>query len=115
NLLRRVAQDCKSLPRRFVEEAVRDLDKAITKKLRADTGGDRSLSGAPGRLRVQKKISGETVVTGEVTPGPRSRMAQWSWLEYGTGHPGPTKPKDTWSEPASHEIEVLRRKARQRL
>lgn len=113
-MLRTVARECKSLPRMAVEEAVSSFDKAITKTLKRDTGGDSRLSGAPTRMRVSKKIDGTSYVTGELTPN-RQAMGQWTWLDDGTGDPGPTRAKRTWSEPTSAEMEKVTVAVRKRL
>lgn len=112
--LRRIARETKSVPRKAIEDAAKTLKRGIDKKLRGDTGGDNSLSGAPRRMRVQTKVTGETVVVGTVSPN-KSAMAQWVWLNEGTGHPGPTAPKFTWDEPVSEEMKNVQRAIRRRL
>lgn len=105
SLLRNVARETRSLPRKAIDEIVTTVSKAGTKHLAGDTGGDRILSGTTRRqatrLTVRKKVQGDSVVTGLVSPGPSGRpIAMWSWLEWGTVH---TRPKHTWSlgvEPA---------------
>lgn len=113
-LLRQVAQACKTLPRRVVEDATKQFRKGLEKKLTADTGGDSRLSGAPTRMRVQVKVTGETIVTGTVTPN-KPAMAQWVWLDKGTGNPGPTEAKRTWSEPVSADMKAVTKTVRDRL
>lgn len=112
--LRRIARECKSLPRQAVEGATKAFKKSIDKSLKADTGGDFRLSGAPTRMRVQSKVTGDTVVEGTVSPN-KPAMAQWVWLNEGTGEPGPTAPKGTWSEPVSREMKTVTRAVRERL
>ena len=112
--LRRIARECKTLPRKAVEDASKAFTKSITKTLKRDTGGDQRLSGAPTRMRVQSKVQGETVVTATISPN-KTAMAQWVWLEEGTGEPGPTAPKGTWSEPVSKELKTVTRAVRERL
>lgn len=113
-MLRQIARECRSLPRVAVEEAATSFQKAITKKLQRDTGGDSRLSGAPTKMRVQKKIDGDTYVTAEITPN-KPAMSMWVWLDEGTGDPGPTKAKGTWSEPASAEMDQVTAAVRKRL
>lgn len=120
-LLRRVAQETKSLPRSFVEGATKTVKKAIDRKLVSDTGGDRSLSNAPGRLRITTKVDGTSVVTGTVSPGPKRGLARWTWLEDGTKphaigrgeHPG-TRGKGTWTKPAEPAVRALVQDIRKR-
>lgn len=116
-LLRRVARASESFPRRFVTDATKKIATAIDKRLIGDAGGDRLLSGTNRngravRLRVQRKVDGHQVVTGEVAPGPNGRpIALWSWLDRGTKphmiggrqHPG-TAAKHTWSKPADEAL-----------
>lgn len=113
--LSRVARRLRTLPRAAIDEAAGEIARAATRQLTRDTGGDRSLSGAPGRLKVTKRVTGDTVVEGKVTPNPAYLMAQWSWLEEGTGPPGPTAAKNTWTDPTGRALEHARRTIRQRL
>lgn len=96
------------MPRRLVDDVTKKIAKAIDKRLVADTGGDRSLSGAPQRMKVERKVTGESLVTGVVGPGPRAGMAMWSWLEKGTGEPAPTKAKRTWTKPLGPALDEAR-------
>lgn len=109
NELRRISKALRSLPRKWAEDGAKTVRKAGSKTLSADTGGDASLSGAPGKLKVDTRVRGDAIVTLTVTPGPRRGGAgRWAWLEHGTlphtaggmfqgaAHPG-TRPKRTWS------------------
>jgi hypothetical protein len=116
--LRRIANEAKSFPRKFVEGGVKDVRVPIQKGLKADTGGDSILSGTnrqgrAGKLTVQARVKGDAIVTGTVKPGPSGRpVAIWHWLEYGTGPPGPTAGKRTWSRAAAPAVEKLQRSAK---
>lgn len=111
--LRRLSRDMRSLPRQWIDDSVKTIRKAATKRLGGDTGGDRSLSNAPGKLRVEAKVSGDQVATATITPGPRRSGAQWSWLEEGTQphrigrgrHPG-TSGKQTWTKGTSPAVKA---------
>lgn len=109
--MRRIARDARKLPRILVDDATMALQKGVTKTLKADTGGDASLSNAPTKLRVARKVSGETIVKGEVSTGKRG-AGQWAWLESGTmphgGHPG-TSAKETWSRAVEPGLRVVNR------
>jgi hypothetical protein len=119
-LLRRVAAQTKSLPRKVVEESSKSISKAVKSRLKVDAGGDSSLSGAPSRLSVRVTVKGRgKVVTGEIMPTPKRSMAQWSWLEYGTnphtirkGQVIYSKAKGTWTKAIDPEIEALIKDAR---
>jgi hypothetical protein len=114
--LRTIARNAKSFPRKFVEDSAKSVNKAIDRRLVSDTGGDRVLSGTTrsgkvGKLTVKSKIDGQgSVVTGTITPaGPRG---PWAWIEEGTGPPGPTRAKHTWTKAATPAVEALQREAR---
>lgn len=112
--LRRIAQQAKPAPRLAVEDGTKQFRKAIEKSLKQDTGGDNRLSGAPTRMRVQVKVDGQTIVTGKVTPN-KPAMSQWVWLTEGTGDPGPTAPKGTWSDPVKAEMSAVQKTMRDRI
>lgn len=103
--LRKLEKGCRSLPRQFVDDAVAKGRKVVQKQARSATGGDMVLSNAGGRLSVKTKVSGDTVVEGEIVAGPSRQRAQWFWLEDGTNphpmgrgtHPG-TSGKRVWSK-----------------
>jgi hypothetical protein len=113
--LRRSAKEARSFPRKFVEDATKVMHKGVDKTLRADTGGDASLSNAPGKLRVTRKVSGDSVVTGTVAVAPRS-AGRFAWLEKGTDphaigkgrHPG-TAAKRTWTRAMDPAMRALNR------
>lgn len=132
--LRKIAKKSEAFPKTFVKEFVSDGRKAVTKTLKADTGGDRILSrAARGKrghkvtpLKIKTKIKGDRLVTGTIQAGaPR---AQWFWLEEGTNphslggrrtegggqHPG-TAGKRTWSRAMDPEMERVVKKARREL
>jgi hypothetical protein len=121
NNLRAIAKRSRSTPRKIVEAATKQVSKTVTKGLNVDTGGDRVLSGTnrqgrAGKLRAVAKVTGDAVVTGSVKAGPGGRtVAIWSWLEYGTGEPGPTAAKYTWSRSAIPAMDVAQRGARRQL
>lgn len=102
------------MPRKVVGDATKIIGKAMTKRLARDTGGDYRLSGAPTRLRVQTRVTGDTVVEATVAPN-KAGMAQWVWINEGTGEPGPTPAKRTWDEPASEQLDVIGRYVRHEL
>ena len=118
--IRAIAKRCRSFPRSFVDDATKTVSKSITKGLTVDTGGDRVLSGTnregrAAKLRAVVKVTGEAIVTGTVKAGPGGRaVAIWSWLEYGTGEPGPTPAKRTWSRSALPSMDVVRRDVRRK-
>lgn len=71
--LRRIAEAAQALPREFAEDAAKTIRQAADRRLVVDTGGDRSLSNAPGKLSVTSTIRGNQVVHATVTPGRRGR------------------------------------------
>jgi hypothetical protein len=119
--LRQIAKASRSFPRRFVDESTRRISQDVMKGLNIDSGGDRILSGTnrrgeASRLRAVVKISGDAVVEGSVKAGPGGRpVAVWHWLEYGTGAPGPTPAKRTWSRSARPMMDAVQDEARRRL
>lgn len=116
---RRIEQQLKGLPRRLVEQAVKDVYRETTKQLKKDTGGDQSLSGAPRRLSVTKKVDGTQVVIGRVAPARRG-LRQWTWLQSGA-RPRTrgdktwkgTKGKKTWTKAAVPEVRKAQRMFRE--
>jgi len=122
--LRRIQKSLKSLPRKWAEESGKTVKKAATKTLNADTGGDASLSHAPGKLKIDTKVQGDSIATLIVSPGKRG-MARWTWLEEGTKphtaggrykgarHPG-TRPRHTWTRAVDPAVKVLIDDARKR-
>lgn len=108
--LRRLAERLRQFPRDFAEEAGEISRKAIREPLLAATGGDASLSNAPGKLTVEVDLS-----------GGRARMtagggAQWKWLQEGTmphmvgprSHPG-SPAKEVWSKGTEAAIKRIER------
>ena len=110
-VVRAASRNARSFPRTVVDAITDDIRKSVTKSLMADTGGDGSLSHAPGRLRVTRTVKGSEVVEGHVGVNP-SGAGRWAWLEGGTDphafgegqHPG-TAPKHTWSRAADPAME----------
>lgn len=104
--LRRLARDLKTLPRQTIEAAADTITDAATATLIRDTGGDRSLSNAPRRLKVDRKISGDRIVEAVLSAGPR-KAQQWAWLERGT-YNGRRGRKRTWSRAVTPAVEQVR-------
>lgn len=122
--LRRISSALSALPRDWAKESAKTVRKAATKTLTADTGGDRSLSRAPGKLNVRTSVRGSSTVTLAVVPGPkRFGAGRWAWLEHGTErhfqprrqamHPG-SEGKRTWSRAVDPQERVLINDARYR-
>lgn len=115
--LHRLAAAASNFPRTFVEDAAEDVADDATDALAADTGGDASLSHAPGELTVKVRLSG-TTATVESAGGTGG---QWTWLEEGTEphlintwlHPGTTG-KQTFSKGVAGALKRLPRYADER-
>jgi hypothetical protein len=88
--LGRVGDRLRMLPDEAVVKSSKIFRTAALKQLKADTGGDRRLSGLrnglPLRVTVTKR--GTELVEGRVMAGPKDQRAPWFWLEEGT-RPGP--------------------------
>lgn len=101
---RRVA----AFPTVAVDLVVRTVAAAVRPRLVADTGGDRVLSGAGGRLSVVTSVDrgARFKVAGRVAAGPNRLRGQWRWLNDGvrphpnSDHPG-TPARSTWDQPVS--------------
>ena len=115
--IRRVAERAAAFPRQFVEDGAETIGEAITDRLTNDTGGDMSLSRAPGEMSVEVDVSGNRSATALITPEGGER-GQWRWLEEGTVphqigggmHPGTTG-KRTWTDPLDRPLRRLPRDA----
>lgn len=86
--LGRVGKNLRTLPEEGVQQATVKVRKQILVALKADTGGDRRLSGlgARGRpltVKVTRRSTGN-IAEGRVMAGPRRQRAPWFWLEEGT-------------------------------
>ena len=111
---RRIEQQLKGLPRRLVDQAVKDIHKAATDTLKRDTGGDQSLSGAPRKLTVTKKVTGDEIVIGRVAPAAKG-LRQYTWLQAGakprtrgTSTWRGTRAKATWTKATGPEVKKIR-------
>jgi hypothetical protein len=113
--LRQVARNVESLPKKFARGSAKTVTKAIEQQMQVDTGGDRILSGTTRRgkvvkMRTRAKVTGDTIAIASIRPA--RPFALWFWLEYGTGEPGPTAAKHTWSVPARSALEHVRKDIR---
>ena len=81
--MRAAAARVASLPERMVDAAAAELVDAIDRRVVADTGGDRRMSGRPRRaIAVRVRYGrGVRLASAVLTPSPG---AQWTWLEVGT-------------------------------
>jgi hypothetical protein len=113
--LRQVAKNVESLPKKFARQSAKTVSKQIDRQMIDDTGGDRILSGTTRRgraskMRTKSRVTGDSIAVARIMPG--SSMALWSWLEFGTGKPGPTAAKRTWSRPAAKALVQVRKDIR---
>ena len=107
------ARSVAAFPTEAVDVAVRVLAGAVRPRLVSDTGGDRVLSGAGGRLSVVTSVdrSARFLVVGRVTAGSRKLRGQWRWLNDGvrphstSDHPG-TPARGTWDQPIDAAVPV---------
>lgn len=121
---RRIAAGLKSLPRQWCEAGAATVRDEVDTQIGRDTGGDRQLSGAPGRIGITVRVVGDAVVKATIQPAKRG-IARLTWLEDGTAphlnggnrpgteHPG-TAAKGTWTRPTSRALAAVARDAGRR-
>jgi hypothetical protein len=88
---RALAKRYRNLPEQMVRAGAAEMQKAVTIRLKRDTGGDQRMSGftrRPGRharMTVTAKISpGTRIATATIEASPRKFRGMWAILEGGT-------------------------------